>query len=288
MSCVPSEPDYQYDLFVSCAVADLKWVNGFLLPELGLSKERIICNQPLVSAAASFRAGAPIPEEFQRAVTGSRFTLLILSPAYVADVWTVHSAQMVSYLTVEERRNRLIPLEREKSKLPLDIEFRVRFDCSDEDNWKAATAKLRDLLDQPEPAPERIPCPYPGMVPFSAKDARFFYGREDEIKQMLQDLRRQRYLWVIGPSGSGKSSLVFAGLLLKLIESSYFSPGFWLVRSMRPGSRPVQELAGICGDLSGSGESVDSLLRANTPAQRLLLVIDQFDELLAMVIVSAI
>ena len=65
---------------------------------------------------------------------------------------------------------------------------------------------LRDVL----PAPD---CPYPGMVPFRAEDARFFYGREDEIGQMLAHLRLQRLLFVIGPSGSGKSSLVAAGLL---------------------------------------------------------------------------
>src|SRR5215212_2091328 len=56
-------------------------------------------------------------------------------------------------------------------------------------------------------------CPYPGMVPFSPDDARFFYGREPEIAEMLQRLRVGRYLLIIGPSGSGKSSLVTAGLL---------------------------------------------------------------------------
>ena len=145
---MPSNSGYQFDLFVSCAAADLEWVQGFLLPELGLPKERVISNQPLKSGAAWFVPGAPIPEEFERAVTGSRFTLLILSPAYFADVWAVHSAQMESYLTVEEQRNRLIPLEREKSELPLDIQFRVRLDCNEEGNWKTAADKLRELLNQ--------------------------------------------------------------------------------------------------------------------------------------------
>jgi hypothetical protein len=56
-------------------------------------------------------------------------------------------------------------------------------------------------------------CPYPGMVPFSPDDARFFYGREPEIAEMLRRLRVGRYLLVVGPSGPGKSSLVTAGLL---------------------------------------------------------------------------
>ena len=42
---LPDAPDYRYDLFISCAAADLKWVQGFLLPALGLPAERVICNQ---------------------------------------------------------------------------------------------------------------------------------------------------------------------------------------------------------------------------------------------------
>ncbi len=279
---LPDAPDYRYDLFISCAAADLKWVQGFLLPALGLPAERVICNQQSLSGAEAFRAGAIIPEEFERAVKGSRFTLLIISPAYLADEWTKFSDQLASYVTVVEQRSRLIPLEREKCDLPLHIEFRVRLDCIDKDNWEAVAARLRDILNQPEPKPECIPCPYPGMVPFRAEDARFFYGREDEIKQMLQHLRHQRYLWVIGPSGSGKSSLVNAGLLPRLAKSTLFQPGFWLVRSMRPGSRPTQELTlALGGDLSRPGEAVARMLGGNSPAQRLLVVIDQFEELFA-------
>ena len=222
------------------------------------------------------------PSEFERAVKASRFTLLILSPAYLADEWAQFSEQLVSYASVAEQRHRLIPVLREQCQLPLHLEFRVRLDCTDRDVWEAAAATLRELLNQPEPKPERLACPYPGMVPFRAEDARFFYGREDEIDQILQRLRHQRYLWVIGPSGSGKSSLVYAGVLPRLAESSYFAPGFWLVRTLRPGSQPTQALAAaLGGDPARPGEAVTSLLAANPPAQRLLLFIDQFEELFA-------
>ncbi|UPJ49341.1 TIR domain-containing protein [Bradyrhizobium sp. 200] len=277
-------PEYRYDVFISFAEGDRDWVEGYLLPGLGLSARRVITNQR-TSRSESFRPGAVIVNELERAVTGSRCTLLVLSHAYLADQWSTFGEQLASYATVAEQQERLIPLLRERDcSLPLRIEFRVRLDCTEQNNWESEVARLRELLAQPEPKPERIPCPYPGMIPFREKDARFFYGREDEIKQMLQHFRNQRCLWVIGPSGSGKSSLIFAGLLPKLSERRDFSPGFWspgcwLVRSIRPGSRPMQELARICGDLSRSGECVDSLLKANTPAERLLLVIDQFEEL---------
>src|SRR5262249_33736120 len=109
---------------------------------------------------------------------------------------------------------------------------------------------------------------------------RFFYGRADEIQQMLQHLRYQRRLFVIGPSGSGKSSLVRAGLLARLPQSSLFPPEFWLVRMVRPGAQPVEALdAALDGDLAQGAHIVSALLAAHPPAQRLLLVIDPFEEL---------
>jgi ABC-type multidrug transport system fused ATPase/permease subunit len=62
----------------------------------------------------------------------------------------------------------------------------------------------------------RPSCPYPGMVPFRPEDARFFYGREGEIEEMVLRLRGQDFLLVIGPSGSGKSSLVFHSLTRRI------------------------------------------------------------------------
>ncbi|MFZ2361548.1 MAG: CHAT domain-containing protein, partial [Anaerolineae bacterium] len=135
--------------------------------------------------------------------------------------------------------------------------------------------RLFDPVDM-RPAPA---CPYPGMVPFRAEDARFFYGREGEIQQMLDHLRHQRLLLVIGPSGSGKSSLIAAGLLPRLEESTYFPSEFWQVRTMRPLDHPVAALAACLeGDVSQPEQSVAALLTAHAPAQRLLLVIDQFEE----------
>ena len=89
-------------------------------------------------------------------------------------------------------------------------------------------------------AMRRPPCPYPGMVLYRGEDAKFFHGREDEVQQMLQLLRCQRFTMVIGPSGSGKSSLIYAGLVPALECSRYFvvwncpsgaEPGHLTVRS---------------------------------------------------------
>ena len=125
-------------------------------------------------------------------------------------------------------------------------------------------------------------CPYPGMVPFQADDAVYFYGRENEVQHLIQFVRQQRFLMVIGPSGSGKSSLIYAGLLPKLVQSRYFEPGYWLIRTLRPGSQPVQLLAEVL-DCPDSGPltnvTIQTLLAPHPPAQRLLLLVDQFEEI---------
>ena len=263
----------RYDLFIAYAEAEGAWVHGYLLPALGLPDESIITRH-------SFQPGAPFAAEFERAVRDSRYTVLILSPAYLADEWSSLGEDLASHLTVIGRQQRLIPLLRKPCEVPLRLDFRVRLDCTERTNWDREMARLRVLLSQPEPRPETPRCPYPGMIPFKLDDARFFYGREAEIDQMLQCLRHQRFLMVIGDSGSGKSSLINAGLLPKLNASTFFSPGYWLVRTMRPGSQPLQTLSQIMeSDLGQPAQAVANLLATHPPAQRLLLIIDQFEEL---------
>jgi hypothetical protein len=145
---------------------------------------------------------------------------------------------------------------------------------------KRATTPAPTAASPFQRAHERIACPYPGMAPFRPEDTRFFYGRESEIQQMLKHLRQRRCLYVIGPSGSGKSSLIQAGLLPRLHQSQLFPPGFWLARGLRPGAQPIQTLSETIGQpLDRPAHAVASLLAAHPPAQRLLLIFDQFEEL---------
>jgi WD40 repeat protein/energy-coupling factor transporter ATP-binding protein EcfA2 len=138
---------------------------------------------------------------------------------------------------------------------------------------QAFLAAIHATLD----ARARPRCPYPGMVPFSPDDARFFYGREPEIAEMLRRLRVGRYLLVIGPSGSGKSSLVTAGLLPALARQQ---AGTWHTITLRPGTTPTAALAtALGGDPANVPAAVPALLATHAPATRLLVIVDQFEEL---------
>jgi WD40 repeat protein len=86
--------------------------------------------------------------------------------------------------------------------------------------------------------------PYPGLRPFSRNEAAIFFGREDQIDQLLDKLQETHFLAVVGTSGSGKSSLVRAGLLPAL-ESGFMSGAGprWIIAELRPGDRPFSRLA---------------------------------------------
>ncbi|MGI9486627.1 MAG: adenylate/guanylate cyclase domain-containing protein, partial [Geminicoccaceae bacterium] len=131
------------------------------------------------------------------------------------------------------------------------------------------------------------PCPYPGMVPFGPADAPYFYGRDDEIARMVQLLRHRRFIMVIGPSGSGKSSLVHAGLLPELENNRQIAGTHWLIRTMRPGQHPSETLADILDHeqpvTEGGAATIKTLLESNPPGNKFLLLVDQFEEVFTQV-----
>jgi ABC-type glutathione transport system ATPase component len=67
------------------------------------------------------------------------------------------------------------------------------------------------------PDPANDACPYPGLRAYFTRERDWYFGREEHVDAMLSRLEESRFLAVVGSSGSGKSSLVFAGLIPALI-----------------------------------------------------------------------
>jgi WD40 repeat protein len=131
----------------------------------------------------------------------------------------------------------------------------------------------------PGPHPPLIaalpPCPYPGLYPFNEKQALYFHGRRAEIQRLREAVESRPLLMVIGPSGSGKSSLVFAGLLPELKKRT---PS-WEVLSLRPQQTPASNLnRRLLGVIEQPEEAVARYLTSSYGANRLLLIVDQFEE----------
>jgi hypothetical protein len=155
--------------------------------------------------------GGVVVTEIDRGVSGSRFTVVVLSPAFLADQWALFGEQLASHRGVQH--GRVVPLRLTECELPLRIDARISLDFTDQSRWEAEATRLRALLSSAPPPEEQIACPYPGMRPFGEADASRFFGRDPEIADLVGRFDRgEREIYVIGPSGSGKSSLVQAGL----------------------------------------------------------------------------
>lgn len=145
--------------------------------------------------------------------------------------------------------------------------------------------------------------PFPGLRPFESNETHLFFGRDGQSNELIKRLARTRLLAVVGTSGSGKSSLVRAGLLPALNGGFMASAGSsWHVAVFRPGDNPVGNLAmALCSqtvlgsdnqDLATQVAIVEATLRRSAlgiieatrqarmrPNENLLIVVDQFEEL---------
>jgi tetratricopeptide (TPR) repeat protein len=147
--------------------------------------------------------------------------------------------------------------------------------------------------------------PFPGLRPFETDEYRLFFGREGQSDELLRRLQRSRFLAVVGTSGSGKSSLIRAGLLPALRGGMMADAGSgWRIAVMRPGGDPIGNLAqalaqkGVLAEAGGglsSGEA-EAMIEATLSGgslglvdaahqglfgehEKLLVVVDQFEEL---------
>src|SRR5688572_9271800 len=86
--------------------------------------------------------------------------------------------------------------------------------------------------------------PFPGLRPFTADECHLFFGREGQVDDILVKLSQNRFVCVMGYSGSGKSSLMYCGLVPVLYGGfvTHSSPN-WHILVTRPGTSPIQNLA---------------------------------------------
>jgi WD40 repeat protein len=110
--------------------------------------------------------------------------------------------------------------------------------------------------------------PFPGLRPFQFEESRLFFGREGLSQELLERLSESRFLAVVGSSGSGKSSLVRAGLLPVLFGGFMAEAGSdWRIAVMRPGNGPINELARVLNEPDVLGLTIDD----NEETQRIII-----------------
>jgi DNA-binding SARP family transcriptional activator/WD40 repeat protein len=123
---------------------------------------------------------------------------------------------------------------------------------------------------------KRPVCPFKGLSAFEAADAEFFFGRERLVDELAARLVDSSMLAVVGPSGSGKSSLLRAGLLPALAAAALPGSDRWRQVLMRPGRLPATELARALG--GNLGEVIADI----RPGGRIVVAVDQLEELFTL------
>ncbi len=118
-----------------------------------------------------------------------------------------------------------------------------------------------------------VVCPFKGLAFFDVGDADYFYGREQNVAELVFRLADGPFVGIVGPSGSGKSSILRAGLVSALAKGALPGSAGWSVLLMRPGEHPCAELARVLGTAS-PGEAVAGL----RPGERIAIVVDQLEE----------
>jgi DNA-binding SARP family transcriptional activator/WD40 repeat protein len=140
------------------------------------------------------------------------------------------------------------------------------------------------VAEPPDPSQPEV-CPFRGLAPFDAAHAEYFFGRERLVADLVARLIGSTLIAVVGSSGSGKSSVLRAGLLPALADGVLPGSERWRQVVMRPGEHPLAELGRALariasGDAEPDGDdplatSLDSL----GADQRLVLVVDQLEEI---------
>ena len=214
---------------------------------------------------------------------------------------------IASYFDLEELKNLCFDLQVEFENLPGEAtrigraRELVRL-MERQERTAGLLTRLQMLRPQVEwqrylPAEPEAIAPYKGLRFFDEADAPLFFGREQLTAELVDHLRQHRFLAVVGASGSVKSSIVRAGVIPAvrggaIADDSGNSAG-WPIHVITPGDEPLKALAvsltrhsesvtaaqTLLADLRASSDSLDLFLYRAVGNGRLLLVVDQFEEL---------
>jgi WD40 repeat protein len=223
--------------------------------------------------------------------------VLVVTPAWLASKWCF--AEFVQARATGKAIFPIIFTADGGQTFAGDLQ-RVDFSTDPEGGKRSLAQRLKDLALDVQSGFDWDPrrAPYPGLPAFEREDAAVYFGRDPEVRELIDRLRARRAMGgahmvaVLGSSGSGKSSLLRAGVLPRLQK---FEPGFVVVPPLRPGTDPCAELAKAMAEALGqptqwrtlaehlaadpAAVATDLLMAAGRREATLLITIDQAEEL---------
>lgn len=323
---------YKYDVFISYrwVSPDQEWVREQLYPALENAGLKVCVD------VEDFVLGRDLILEMERAGHESRHVLCVLSPEYFEEGRIAEFENLSAQRRdLAGRDSFLIPFILRETDVPDRIRGLIPADWTKADYHEREWKKLLRVLgarnlNAPPPSAlgttnksvpyrrsrrrslstphgkEAEECPYRGLEPFYPDHGRFFFGREALRESVLYKMRpgsnrsrNNRFLTIVGSSGSGKSSFALASLLPALQQGALDGTPLWPAIVFRPGYNPVESLAvalssnGIissdtasvsrfAAQMCESPRTLHLALRValdNKPkSHRAIILIDQFEE----------
>ena len=267
-----------------------------LISDLGIAKDLL-----KHAAAATIVGGTPLYQAPEQSDPAAEITPTADIYAVTAMLWHVLTGEQPPAANMVKKRLTRLPIAwREVMVQGMALDPEARFNTIE--NWRTTVheALANEAAETQVDAPTEITafeaqCPYKGLASYQTEDARFFFGREALIDEILQRFKFSRFLVVGGPSGSGKSSVVQAGLIPALKAGALPESDKWHIVLFTPGRDPIAELYFQVTQNASPGTyplNLDNLidhpvlarhLNGKNRSQRpLLLCIDQFEEVFTL------
>jgi WD40 repeat protein len=266
-----------------------------LVGDLGIAKD-LLRN----GGAITMMAGTAFYRSPEQSEAGAEITPAADVYSATAIVWQVITRQRPPEANAVVNNLSMLPADwREILETGMSLDPSARFPSVH--SWRAAIhdvlakeATERHAPTRPELSAKS--CPYKGLAAYQPEDAHRFYGREVLIDELVRRLQLQKVLIVGGPSGSGKSSLVRAGLIPAIKAGAIMGSESWRIVLFTPGRDPMGELHFQLGRALPDGKkspvSLEDFMARPSLARHLgqvdgsdrpiIVCIDQFEELFTL------
>jgi TIR domain len=263
-----------YDVFVSYARADWRHAADIdsALRARGLTPFFDRRNLP---------PGLPWVRGLEKALNAAKAAVILIGPHGLGNTQQ-YERDLAIYRQTRDRAFEVVPVILPEAQIDRPFNFLqilTWIDFSHVAKVSEAPAELERLLSavrgeenaSADSAREAI-CPYRGLDAFREEDSAFFFGRgtaddpESPIGQLVRKVSDYPFVMVVGRSGSGKSSLVFAGLMPALRREQ---DRFWTVLSLRPGPEPLEAIAEAFNPIAAEEDAFAYARRVKAEAENL-------------------